>query len=367
MADKGKEIRVTRSFMPPFEEYTAMLKKLWESRWLTNMGDYHQELERQLKKYLNVDCLTLFANGHLALETIIQAMELTGEIITTPFTFVSTTHAITRNHLKPVFCDIRPDDFTLDHRLIEDLITPETSAILAVHVYGNPCHVKEIEEIGRRHGLKVIYDAAHAFGEELDGKSLAAFGDASMLSFHATKVFHTIEGGAVCYGNPALGYLLDGLKNFGIIDEETIELVGGNGKMNEFQAAMGLCNLNYIEQEIEKRRAVVLNYEQRLKGVEGIRLSPEVPGLKRNYAYFPVIFDGYRLSRDQVFDRLAKAGIHARKYFYPCINACGCYAKAYDPADTPVALAVSKQVLTLPVFAQLEQETVNEICDLILL
>lgn len=366
MENKRQPIRVTRSSLPPFEEYTEMIKTLWESHWLTNMGDFHQRLEKELAAYLDVPNLTLFVNGHIALEMVIQAMELTGEVITTPFTFASTTHAIVRNGLKPVFCDIRREDYTLDPKKLEQLITSRTSAILPVHVYGNICQTQEIEEIAKKYGLKVIYDAAHAFGESINGRSVSCFGDASMFSFHATKVFHTIEGGAITFKDSALSYKLNGLKNFGIIDEETVELTGGNGKMNEFQAAMGLCNLGHIDQEIEKRRQVDLQYRKNLEGIPGIYLCPKQPGLKRNYAYMPVVFEGYSKNRDQVAEALEGIGVYPRKYFYPCINAYPCYRDQFSFQDTPVAHKISMEVLTLPIYADLPLEEVDRICRCIL-
>ena len=256
MEKQEKPILVTRSSMPSFEEFTEMIRPIWDSAWLTNMGEYHQELERQLKEYMKTDNLVLFVNGHMALEMVIQAMELTGEVITTPFTFASTTHAIVRNGLTPVFCDIDPVNYTMDPDKIEALITDKTSAIIPVHVYGNFCDVERIEQIAKKHNLKVIYDAAHTFGAEYKGKSAAAYGDASIYSFHATKVFNTIEGGAVAFGEPWMGHRLNCLKNFGIVDQEHVVWVGGNAKMNEFQAAMGLCNLRHID--AERSRSAVM-------------------------------------------------------------------------------------------------------------
>lgn len=366
MEKRREPVRVARSSMPPFEEYADMIKKLWDSRWLTNMGELHHQLEKQLKEYLGASHLSLFVNGHMALETALRALGLTGEVITTPFTFASTAHAIVQNGLTPVFCDIRPDNYTLDPEKLEALITDKTSAILPVHVYGNFCDVEKIQEIARRHHLKVIYDAAHAFGEELQGIGAARFGDASMFSFHATKVFHTIEGGALAFHDLELEQRVNGLKNFGIMDEETVTLVGGNGKMNEFQAAMGLCNLKYIGQEIEKRRCIDRRYRERLEGTKGITLCKEEPGIKRNYAYMPVVFEGYKKSRDQVAAQLEAAGIYPRKYFYPCVNAYACYQDRYKQEDTPVAQRISMNVLTLPMYADLPLDTVDEICDIVL-
>lgn len=365
MKKHEEPILVTRSSLPPLEEYTKMLESIWESAWLTNMGAYHEQFKQELKEYLKVQELELFVNGHMALELAVQAMELHGEVITTPFSFASTTHAIVRNGLEPVFCDINPDDYTMDVNQIESLITEKTSAIIPVHVYGNLCDVERIQEIADRHHLKVIYDAAHTFGEELDGMGVGTFGDASMFSFHATKVFHSIEGGAIAFRDPAMRDMLYQLKNFGITGYESVEHVGANGKMNEFQAAMGLCNLRHVDGEIAKRKAVVERYRERLDGISGIRLTKENPRVKYNYAYMPVVFDGYRADRDQVFDALKEHNIIPRKYFYPCINAYDCYKDRFDEHATPVAKRISLQVLTLPLYADLPLEIVDEICDVI--
>ena len=364
----GMAIQVTKSSLPPFDEYMEELRSVWDSHWLTNMGEKHQQLEAALREYLGTQWVTLFTNGHLALEAVIAAMGLTGEVITTPFTFASTTNAITRNGLKPVFCDIDPVTYTMDPAKIEALITPETSAIVPVHVYGNLCGTEAIEAIAKKHGLKVIYDAAHAFGVKKNGVSAANFGDASMFSFHATKVFHTVEGGAVCYADDALKTKLNDLKNFGIHGPESVPDVGGNAKMNEFCAAMGLCNLRHLEGEIEKRRQVYDRYVSLLSGVSGIRLNRVQPGVHSNYGYFPVVFDGYRFSRDEVFDLLSSENIIARKYFYPITNAFECYKDipGFDPSATPIARHTAEHVLCLPMFAGLSLPDVDRICSLIL-
>ena len=284
-------ILVTRSSLPSLDEFVNEIESLWNSHWLTNMGAKHKELETALSSFLDVPYVSLFTNGHLALEMAIQAMGLTGEVITTPFTFVSTTHAIVRNGLKPVFCDIEESDYTLDPALIESLITEKTSAIIPVHVYGNICDVEAIEKIASQYNLKVLYDAAHAFGETYKGRGVGVYGDASMFSFHATKVFHTIEGGAVTTSDAELKKCLEMTKNYGITGPEDVELVGGNAKMNEFQAAMGLCNLRHLEGEIEKRRLVVERYRENLGGISGIRLNAIGSDVVPNHAYFPVVFD----------------------------------------------------------------------------
>lgn len=362
----SKTINVTRSSMPGYEEYCEEIKALWDSRWLTNMGVKHQQLEADLKEYLHTPNVTLFANGHLALENVLAAFDFPkcGEVITTPFTFASTTHAIVRSGLQPVFCDVNPVDYTLDVTKIEGLITERTVAILPVHVYGNLCNVDAIAQIAKEHDLKVIYDAAHAFGVVKDGVSAANFGDASMFSFHATKVFHTIEGGAVTYGDESLRQKLNEWKNFGIRDQETVVYPGGNGKMNEFAAAMGICNLRHLDGEIAKRKLVVERYRQRLGNVPGIRLCPRQEGVVSNYAYFPVIFDGYKETRDQIQEKLTRQGITARKYFYPLTNSFDCYD--FDPDRTPVAQYLAQRVLTLPLYADLSEEDADRICDVIL-
>ena len=357
-------INVTRSSMPDYEEYCEEIKELWESRWLTNMGVKHRQFESGLKEYLNTPCVNLFTNGHLALEAVIQAMDLKDEIITTPFTFASTTHAIVRSGLQPVFCDVNPVDYTLDVTKIEALITEKTVAILPVHVYGNLCDTAAMDAIARKYGLKVIYDAAHAFGVTKDGVSAANFGDASMFSFHATKVFHTIEGGAVTYRKESLSRKLDQWKNFGIRDGETVDYPGGNAKMNEFAAAMGICNLRHLDGEIAKRKLAAERYRARLGNVPGIRLCQPQEGVVSNYAYFPVVFDGYKETRDQIQEKLAGHNIIARKYFYPLTNSFGCYD--FDPAQTPVAAYIASRVLCLPLYADLTEEDADRICDVIL-
>ena len=362
------QILVTRSSMPDLEEYMDEIKGIWDSHWLTNMGPKHKQLQADLKEYLGVENVELLTNGHMALELTLQAMNLQGEVITTPFTFASTTHAIVRNGLKPVFCDIDPVTYTMDVDKIERLITDRTCAIMPVHVYGNVCNVEEIERIARKYELKVIYDAAHTFGETYKGLGIGTFGDASCFSFHATKVFNSIEGGAVCYKNKRLGDILYELKNFGIHGPEEVSAVGANAKMNEFCAAMGLCNLRYIDDEIAKRQKVVERYRQHLEGVDGIQLNCVQPEVKSNYAYFPVVFEEkiFGASRAEVFDKLAENGIIARKYFYPLTNTFSCFHKAYDVTETPVALHISKRVLTLPLYADLALEDVDKICDIIL-
>ena len=363
-----EKILVTQSSMPDIEEYIDEIKDIWKSHWLTNMGPKHKQFQAELKSYMDAENVELLTNGHMALELVLQAMNLQGEVITTPFTFASTTHAIVRNGLVPVFCDIDPVTFTLDVEKIEKLITDRTCAIMPVHVYGNVCNVEEIERIAHKYGLKVIYDAAHTFGETYKGVGIGNFGDASCFSFHATKVFNSIEGGAVTYKEERIGKILYELKNFGIHGTEEVSAVGANAKMNEFCAAMGLCNLRHIEEEIEKRRKVVERYRYHLEGIEGLQLNAVQENVKSNYAYFPVIFEEsiFGASREEVFDKLAENNILARKYFYPLTNTFSCFHRQYDVMETPVALHISKRVLTLPLYADLGLEIVDKICKIIL-
>lgn len=362
------KIFVTRSSMPTLEEFEEEIKDIWDTHWLTNMGSKHKRLESQLREYLDVENISLMTNGHLSLELGIQAMNLTGEVITTPFTFASTTHAIVRNGLTPVFCDINPDDFTIDVTKIESLITDKTSAIVPVHVYGNVCNVEEIERLAKKYDLKVIYDAAHTFGVKYKDKGIGTYGDASMFSFHATKVFNTIEGGAVCFKNEDIGKRLYKLKNFGIKNESVVDGVGSNAKMNEFQAAMGLCNLKHVDEEIAKRKKAVERYRENFKDVPGIRISPVQKDVESNYAYFPIIVDEkeFGVSRNEIYEELKKHDIYARKYFYPLTNTFDCFHGRYDVNDTPVALHIAKRVLTLPLFAGLSAEHVDRISKTVL-
>lgn len=362
-----KKILVTQTSMPPYEEYIEEIKDIWDSHWLTNMGPKHNLLESKLKDYLSVDNISLFTNGHNALELCLQAMNLSGEVITTPFTFASTTHAIVRNGLIPVFCDINPIDYTMDVTKIEALITDKTTAIVPVHVYGHVCNVEEIERIAKKYGLKVVYDAAHVFGVRYKGKGIGDFGDASMFSFHATKVYHTIEGGAICYHDEELGRELYKLRDFGIKDAETIDGVGSNAKMNEFVAAMGLCTLRHVDGEISKRKRVVECYRENLSEVKGIQLPPIQKDVVSNYAYFPIVIDEkeFGATRNEVFEKLAENNIHARKYFYPLTNAFDAYHGVYDVNKTPVALHISKRVLTIPLYADLKLDDVRRICSII--
>lgn len=366
--NKGKNmIRVTRTLMPDLTEYISEISELWETHWVTNMGTKHQQLEIELKKYLDAKNISLFTNGHNALECALDAFELSGEVITTPFTFASTTHAIVRRGLSPVFADIKSEDCTIDPESIERLITPQTCAIMPVHVYGYLCDTEKIQQIADEYQLRVIYDAAHAFAVKKNGESVVNFGDASVLSFHATKVFNSIEGGAVCYRDSSLKRALNQLKNFGIEGPENVKRVGGNSKMNEFCAAMGLCNLRHIDSEISGRAKVENTYRERLSDVKGITLLNPQQDVESNHAYFPIfVEDEFGKTRNEILDFLGTKGIFGRKYFYPLVSDFECYRNKFDSSQTPVAQDRANRVLTLPMYGDLPLEAVNKICDCIL-
>lgn len=363
------DILVTRSSMPDLDEYVNEIKDIWDSHWLTNMGAKHKQFQSELEAYLGVPYVSLFTNGHLALENILEAFNFPkgSEIITTPFTFASTTHAIVRSELTPVFCDINADTYTIDADKIESLITDKTVAILPVHVYGNICDIDAIQQIADKYNLKVIYDAAHAFGVTYKGQGAASFGDASMLSFHATKVFNTIEGGAICIADETLNQVLNDIKNFGIHGPESTLYVGGNAKMNEFQAAMGICNLRHINSEIAKRKSVYERYCQKLSNIDGIKLNFVQDNTKSNYAYFPVVFTD-NCDRNIIANKLKDNGILARKYFYPLTSDFECYRDdpSFDSSKTPIAKYISDNILCLPIYADLDLNVVDKICDIIL-
>ena len=377
----NNRILVTRSSMPTLEEYIDEIKDLWNTHWLTNMGVKYKNFQEQLLKYLNVPFVEMLSNGHMALELSLQALKLSNvscnslekncfkkmEVITTPFTFASTTHSIVRNGLSPVFCDIKEDDFTIDENLIENLITDATVAIMPVHVYGNICNVTKIQKIADKYGLKVIYDAAHSFGEKLDGISTGSFGDVSCFSFHATKVFNTIEGGAVCYKDVSFGQELCRLKNFGIKNEEVVDGVGANAKMSEFCAAMGICNLRHIDDEIKKRKTVFDYYESRLLDVAGIRTRKIPNNVQSNYAYYPIVVDEKKFgkTRNEIHSIMQKNNIYTRKYFYPITNSFECYQGKFDVFKTPIALRISKQILCLPMYSDLSVKEIDRIVSII--
>lgn len=362
--ESNMTINVTQSSMPPFDEYASLIRPLWETRRIANRGALHEELTERLKEYLNVPEFLLFVNGHLALELGLQALDLCGEVITSPFTFISTTHAIVRNGLTPVFCDIDAKRLTIDPEKIEGLITENTSAIVAVHVYGIPCDVAAIEGVAAKHRLKVIYDAAHSFGSRHLGKNIAEYGDYSIFSFHATKVFHTIEGGGAAFNDVGLTEKLRHLRDFGLCPGgEEADEIGLNAKLSEFHAAMGLCNLNNLTNVIAKRKAVTHIYDGLLDGIPGLRLFPNITGLKRNYAYYPIIIeDIFGLTRNEAAEKLTRAGINARKYFYPLTNAFVCYKQFNFPRNTPIAADIANRVLCLPLYADMTEDDVKKIC-----
>lgn len=363
-----ENIQVTKSSLPPFDEYIKEIEDIFDNRWLTNMGPKHEKFEKELERYFGTKHVCLFTNGHLALENAFASFNFPkdSEIITTPFTFASTTHAIVRNNLVPVFCDINEDNYTIDVTKIEELITEKTVAICPVHVYGNICDVEEIDRIAKKHNLKVVYDAAHAFGVKCKrGVPITNFGDMSMFSFHATKVFNTIEGGCVCFNDDSKAVIMNDLKNFGIHGPESVQYIGGNAKMNEFQAAMGLCNLRHIDQWIAQRKQVVDCYKEKLSNIQGIKLCQPQEGVTSNYAYFPVVFDNYKYTRDEIYKKLKQERIFARKYFFPLVNDFECY-KQYNSNKTPIAKYIANRILTLPLYPDLDLKIVDKISNIIL-
>lgn len=365
---KAGRILVTRSSMPDYEEYIEAIKPLWDSHWITNMGIYHKQLEADLKQYLDVPQLSLMVNGHMALELAIQSFGFAeeSEVITTPFTFISTTHAIVRNRLKPVFCDVKESDGTIDEEKIEELITEKTVAIVPVHVYGHVCNIERIQEIANKYNLKVIYDAAHAFGIKYKGKGIGSYGDASVFSFHATKVFNTIEGGAVTFSDPKMNDRLYNLKNFGIREEELVTEVGANAKMNEFCAIMGLCNLKHIEHVSKDRKERYEYYVRGLEKIEGVRFFKYNENSTNNYAYFPIIItDKYGTNRDRIYDCLKEKNIFARKYFYPLTSDQACFKNKYRNNKLGNARKLAEQVLTLPFYDQIEFSDLDRIIECI--
>lgn len=365
---RAKKIFVTQPLMPPLQEFLPYLNKIWESRWLTNGGPFHQELEAALADYLGVEHLALFANGTIALVTALQTLRITGEVITTPYSFVATAHALLWNAITPVFADVEPGTCNLDPEKIEQAITPRTTAILPVHCYGVPCDVERIQAIADTYGLKVIYDGAHAFGVQFKGQSLFRHGDLSMLSFHATKVFNTFEGGALVCPDAKTKQRVDFLKNFGHSGEVTVVAPGINGKMNEIQAAFGLLQLKHVDQAILRRRAIALRYRERLADVSGVAFLPDRQATESNYGYFPIFVDkSYPLTRDALDERLRKHGIFGRRYFYPLITEFPMYRglPSARPANVRLAMEASRKVLCLPIYPDLDLATVDRISGLI--
>jgi len=363
-----KPIYVTRPFLPPLEEYCQGLSQIWESRWLTNDGPIIRRFARELCNYFETDNLCLFNNGTLALQIALQGMGISGEVITTPFTFVATTHALFWNKIRPVFVDIEPDYYTLDPEKVEAAITPWTTAILAVHVYGHPCKLNALADIARRHNLKLLYDAAHAFGVKVGTTPIGHFGDLSMFSFHATKLFHSIEGGMLIFKESGLKDVFDYLKNFGFKNEVEVVMPGTNAKMNEMQALMGSQVLKYLEDLIQKRSRIATLYRQMLTDVPGIRLVPPLStDVKYNYAHMPIEVNEtvFGMSRDAIYDQLKQWNVHARRYFYPLICDYPCYRSISVKDSLIVARQAADRILTLPIYDSLGLSDVEIICDMI--
>ena len=358
------KINVTKALLPVLKDYVKELEDIWDSHQLTSKGSKHNTLLEAIKTRLEVSEASLFVNGHLALEAILEAYELKGEIITTAFTFPSTTHAIVRMGCIPVFADINSDDFTLDPKSIEDKITDKTVAILPVHILGNVCDVEAIEAIAKKHHLKVIYDAAHVFGTKLNDVGVGNFGDASMFSMNATKVFNTIEGGLLTYKDQTLTKKLELIKYYGMESSEDITYIGSNLKMNEFQAAMGLCNLPLLAQEIEKRKAIAHKYIEELSSINGIKVPSYKSNIEYNYSYFPILINHPTISRDDLFNYLKEKGINAKKYFYPLVTDYACYKGKYDD-NLPVSRMISEQVLCLPLYGEMTDEEVSNVISAI--
>ena len=364
----SKPIHVTRPFLPPLEEFVPYLEQIWSSGQLTNNGPFHQQLEAALCEHLGVKHLSLFTNCTIALVTALQALRITGEVITTPFSFVATSHALLWNGIKPVFVDIEPETLNLDPSKIEAAITPNTTAILPVHVYGNPCDVEAIEEITQNYNLKVIYDAAHAFGVKCHCGSILNHGDLSVLSFHATKVFSTMEGGAIVCPDEKTKRHIDHLKNFGFVGEATVVASGINGKMNEMQAALGLLQLNHIDHALQSRAKIDRLYRQALADIEGIQCLPRGAQMADNHAYFPIVVGpAYPLSRDELYERLREQGVFARRYFYPLISEYPMYRglPSASPENLPNACRAAQQVLCLPIFPEMTDAEQAGVIELI--
>jgi len=363
------KILVTSPLLPDLKDFTSYLEKIWRRKWLTNQGQYHEELEKALCEYLGVKHLNLFSNGTLALITALQALHISGEVITTPYSFVATTHSLWWNNIKPVFVDIDPDTLNMDPKKIEAAITPATTAIMPVHVYGNPCNVEEIERIADIYGLRVIYDAAHAFGVKQNGASILNYGDLSILSFHATKVYSTVEGGAIVCHDKKMKQRIDFLKNFGFADETTVVAPGINAKMNEVQAAFGLLSLKIVDEAIERRKKLAEIYRKDLSGVTGISMLPEFPDIQHNYGYFPILVNEqeYGMSRDALYETMKRHNIYGRRYFYPLISDFPTYRglPSAQPENLPVAARVASQVICLPLHHDLTEEQVNKTISII--
>ena len=364
-----KPIYVTSPLLPSLEDFTFLLKEIWESKMLTNNGNFHQKLEEELAKYLKVHYLSLFTNGTLPLITALQALRITGEVITTPYSFVATTHSLWWNGIKPVFVDIEPETCNLDPSKIEAAITPRTTAIMPVHVYGKPCKTKEIQEIANKYGLKVIYDAAHAFGVEINGESILNFGDMATLSFHATKVYNTLEGGALVVHDEQTKKRIDYLKNFGFASETEVVAPGINSKVDEVRAAYGLLNLKQVDHAINSRRKVAIRYRDELQGVKGITFFNDIPGVRHNYSYFPIFINAeeYGMTRDELYFKMKEHNVFGRRYFYPLISTFSTYRglDSANPDNLPIATQMSNNVICLPMHHALSENEVEYILQII--
>lgn len=366
----NKLITVTSPLLPNLDDFNGMLKQIWESKWITNNGQFHKQLEKELAAYLKVPYISLFTNGTLPLITALQALRITGEVITTPYSFVATTHALWWNGIKPVFVDIDPATGNINPDKIEAAITPKTTAIMPVHVYGKPCDTKRIQEIADQYGLKVIYDAAHAFGVEVNGESILNAGDLSTLSFHATKVYNTVEGGAMVMHDEKMKKRIDYLKNFGFANETTVVGPGINSKMDEVRSAYGLLNLKQVDAAIEARRQVAIKYREALRNVEGITFFDDMPGVKHNYSYFPIFVDAkkYGMTRDELYFKMKEQNVLGRRYFYPLISEFSTYRglESAKPENLPEAHKMADSVICLPMHHALNDEDIQRILDCII-
>ena len=363
----NKLITVTSPLLPNLDDFNEMLKQIWESKWITNNGSFHKQLEKELAAYLKVPYISLFTNGTLPLITALQALRITGEVITTPYSFVATTHALWWNGIKPVFVDIDPRTGNIDPDRIEAAITPKTTAIMPVHVYGKPCDIKRIQEIADKYGLKVIYDAAHAFGVEVNGESILNAGDMSTLSFHATKVYNTIEGGAMVMHDEKTKQRIDYLKNFGFADEVTVVGPGINSKMDEVRSVYGLLNLKQVDKAIDARHQVAIKYREALRDVEGITFFDDMPGVRHNYSYFPIFVDAekYGMTRDELYFKMKKQNVLGRRYFYPLISEFSTYRglESAKPENLPEAHKMANTVICLPIHHSLSEEDIERIIN----
>ncbi len=363
--NNSKQITVTSPLLPSLEEFNDMLKQIWESKWITNNGQFHKQLEKELAEYLKVPYISLFTNGTLPLITALQALRITGEVITTPYSFVATTHSLWWNGIKPVFVDVDPSNCGLDPAKIEAAITPKTTAIMPVHCYGKPCDTKAIQEIADKYGLKVIYDAAHAFGVEVDGESILNAGDMSTLSFHATKVYNTIEGGALVCHDEKTKQRIDFLKNFGFANETTVVAPGINSKMDEMRAAYGILNLRQVDAAIAARQKVANRYREALRDVDGVTFFDDMPGVRHNYSYFPIFIDAEKFgkTRDELYFEMKEANVLGRRYFYPLISEFSTYRglPSATRENLPNAYKIADTVLCLPMHHELSDVDINRI------